>query len=82
MKCSEFVFLLQQELRRHDFSTFVDEPPPMAHGGKGIVVPGCVCCRLRLNTTRAFLDHLWFEVLPRAVEKILATANTKESAMR
>src|SRR5260370_16566663 len=26
---------LQQEIRRHDFSCFVDQPPSVAEGGKG-----------------------------------------------
>jgi len=31
----------KHELMRHDWNTYVDEPPSMAQGGKGIVVVGC-----------------------------------------
>jgi len=73
VKRSEFVSQLQQELRKHHFDTFVDEPPSVADGGHGIIAPGCTLCRKRINTTTAFLAHLVLEILPEAVEKILDT---------
>jgi hypothetical protein len=30
----------QEEIHKHDFSHFIDEPPSVAQGGKGVVVPG------------------------------------------
>jgi hypothetical protein len=30
------------ELCRHSWTTFIDEPPTVAQGGKGVVVSGCV----------------------------------------
>jgi hypothetical protein len=45
---------LQKEIRRHDLSTFVDEPPSVAQGGKGVAVPGCPCCRKRFGMIRSF----------------------------
>jgi hypothetical protein len=74
VKRSEFIFQLQQELRKHRFETFVNEPLSVAEGGRGIVAPGCTLCRVRMNTTTAFLEHLVFEVLPGVVEKILGTS--------
>jgi hypothetical protein len=35
MKKSELLRALQTEIRRHDFSTFVDTPPSVAQGGNG-----------------------------------------------
>ncbi len=55
---SELLAALQQEIRRHDFSTFVDAPPSVAQGGNGLVVPGCPQCKKRLNTHSQFLDQL------------------------
>jgi hypothetical protein len=55
---SELLHLLQQEIRRHDFSTFIDEPPSIAQGGRGVCVPGCPACKVRINTMPQFLDHL------------------------
>ena len=49
---------IQQEIQRHDFSHFVDEPPSVAEGGKGVVVGGCPACKKRINSMAQFLDHL------------------------
>lgn len=54
----------QSEFRKHYFGNFVDEPPNIAQGGKGVVVPGCAGCRKRFNTYSQFLDHLAEDVLP------------------
>ena len=55
----------QKELRRHDFSTYVENPPSIAQGGKGVVVPGCPLCKKRLNTIEQYNRHLGDDVLPR-----------------
>jgi hypothetical protein len=75
VKRQEFIFKLQQELRKHQFDTFVDNPPSVAQGGHGVVAPGCTACRVRLNTHDQFMGHLVFEVLPEAVETILHSGN-------
>jgi hypothetical protein len=31
----------QNELKRHNWDTFVENPPSIAQEGKGVVVPGC-----------------------------------------
>jgi len=56
---SELLRLLQQEIRRHDFSTFIDEPPSIGQGGRG------VC-----NTMPHFLDHLANDVLPKVIDTL------------
>ncbi len=70
MKKSELVRALQQEIRRHDFNYFVHEPPSIAQGGRGVVVPGCPACMKRINTMSQFLDHLADDVLPALIEKL------------
>jgi hypothetical protein len=50
-----FIRLLQTEITRHSFDTFVDEPPSVAQGGRGILVPGCATCKVRAETTNQFL---------------------------
>jgi hypothetical protein len=40
MKKSELIAALQKEILRHEFSTFVDEPPVSPKGGKSLVIPG------------------------------------------
>jgi hypothetical protein len=65
---------LQQEIRRHDFSCFVDQPPSVAQGGKGVVVPGCPACKECINTMSQFLDHLADDVMPALIEKLSVDA--------
>lgn len=69
-----FIRLLQTEITRHSFDTFVDEPRSVSQGGKGIVVVGCAACRVQMQATSQFVQHIaagipaWFDqtVPPRA----------------
>jgi hypothetical protein len=61
---------LRTELHRHDFSTFVDEPPSIARGGNGVVVTGCPRCRKKFGTMPQFLDHLTDDVLPAVLDRL------------
>jgi hypothetical protein len=70
VKKSELLRALQQEIRRHDFNYFVDQPPSIARGGRGVVVPGCPACQKRIHTMSQFLDHLADDVLPALIEKL------------
>jgi hypothetical protein len=38
---SALLAAIQKEIQRHDLSYFVDEPPSVAQGGRGVVVAGC-----------------------------------------
>jgi hypothetical protein len=73
MQKSDLLRAIQQEIRRHDFSHFVNNPPSVAHGGDGIVVPGCPTCKKRINTMSQFLDHLANDVMPAFIEKLSAS---------
>jgi hypothetical protein len=55
MKKSEPLRALQTEIHRHTFDYFVENPPSMAEGGKGVVVPGCPPCRKQINAMAQFL---------------------------
>jgi hypothetical protein len=68
MKKSDLLHALQPEIRRHDFSHFVEEIP----GGKGVVVPDCPACKKRSNTVTGFLDHLADDAMPSLIEKLSA----------
>jgi hypothetical protein len=70
VKKSDLLRALQQEIRRHDFNYFVDQPPSNAQGGRGVVVPGCPACMKRINTMNQFLDHLADDVMPALIEKL------------
>jgi hypothetical protein len=63
---------IQKEIQRHDLSYFVDSPPSVAQGGKGVVVSGCPTCRKRINTVIQFLDHLANDVMPALIDRLAA----------
>jgi hypothetical protein len=62
------------ELMRHSWDTFVDEPPSVAQGGKGVIVMGCTACKKRTNTNAQYLEHLADDVLPAILRQAFATA--------
>jgi len=64
-----FLKAAQDELLKHQWDTFVEDPPSFAVGGKGRVVAGCPHCKKVLRTGNQYLSHLAEDVLP----KILAT---------
>jgi hypothetical protein len=70
---------IQKEIHRHDFSYFVDEPPSVAEGGKGVVVAGCPVCKKRINTMTQFLDHLTNDAMPALIERLAAEGGVKTS---
>jgi hypothetical protein len=67
---------IQKEIQRHDLSYFVDEPPSVAQGGKGVVVAGCPACMKRINTISQFLDHLSKDVMPALIDRLAATSRS------
>jgi hypothetical protein len=52
MRKSELIAAIQKEILRHDFGTFVDNPPSVAQGGRRVVVPGCATYNQRAPTPR------------------------------
>ena len=52
---------VRAEFQKYRFDTFVDEPPSVAQGGKGVVVPGCAVCKVQ--TVERFLSHICEKVL-------------------
>jgi hypothetical protein len=70
MQKSALLAAIQREIQRHDFSHFVDEPPSVAEGGKGVVVPGCPACKTRINTMSQFLDHLANDAMPKLLDQL------------
>lgn len=67
---SQLLAALKAEIQRHDFSHFVESPPSVAQGGKGVVVPGCPMCKKRFNTMPQFLDHLCDDVLRGLLDRL------------
>ena len=71
MDKSQIISAAQAELQRHSFDTFVDDPPSVAQGGRGVVVPGCPQCKKRLQTMNQFMEHLAKDVLPGVLNRLL-----------
>jgi hypothetical protein len=69
----------KSELMRHTWDTFVDEPPSVAQGGNGVVIPGCPACRKRINTNDQYLRHLSDDVLPVILRKAFEIAGVSTS---
>jgi hypothetical protein len=67
MDRADILSTLQRELLRHQFDTFVINPPFVAQSGSDVVVPGCTFCKKRLHTTLEFLHHLVFHLFPKVV---------------
>jgi len=49
------------EMSRHRFDTYLDNSSG-TKDNRGVVVPGCTLCRVRLNTISQFVDHLTEQV--------------------
>ena len=41
MRKSELIAAIQKEILRHDFGTYVNDPPSAAQAGRGVILPGC-----------------------------------------
>jgi hypothetical protein len=50
MDADTIISAVQAELQRHTFDTFMDEPPSIVRGGKGVVVSGCPACKKQLQS--------------------------------
>ena len=70
MQKSALLAAIQQEIQRHDFSHFVENPATIAEGGKGVVVSGCPACRKRINSMSQFLDHLAYDAMPALLDDL------------
>ena len=56
------------ELMKHSLDTFVDAPPSVAEGGRGVVVTGCPNCRKIFQWVNQLMYHLADDVLDIAGE--------------
>lgn len=63
------------ELMRHSLDTFVDNPPSIAQGGRGVVVTGCPACRKNFQTINQLMYHLADDVLPKILRQAFLDAN-------
>jgi hypothetical protein len=72
--------IIRHEMHRHCFDTFVDEPPSIAQGGRGVVVSGCSLCRVQFGTVERYVEHLTERVM-RAVREFECEQTTDGRAV-
>jgi hypothetical protein len=53
---------------------FVDKPPSIGDGAKGVVVPRCQTCKKRANTMSQNMEHLVDDVLLVILRRAFAIA--------
>jgi len=70
MQKSALLAAIQQEIYRHDFGTYVENPPAIAQGGRGIVVAGCPACKKRLQSMNEFVRHLAEDAMPLLLDRL------------
>lgn len=62
----------QADLERHSWGNFTEgDDRTIGQGGTGVIVVGCQCCKLRLNTIPQFMQHLTEDVLPAILDDVL-----------
>jgi len=66
MQKSALLHALQQEILRHDFSTFAE---PITQG-RAVTVPGCPSCQKKFYTMYQYRRHLTDDVLPMLIERL------------
>jgi len=74
MDADAIIKAVQTELQRHTFDTFMDEPPSIVRGGKGVVISGCPACKKQLQSVNQFMYHLLDDVLPATIRKSFESA--------
>jgi len=70
MQKSALLAAIQQEIKRHSWDYFIDQPPSVAQGGNGVVVWGCPASRKRINSMSQFLDHLANDAMPTLLDRL------------
>jgi hypothetical protein len=67
----ELIRVAPEEMQKHSFDTFVDNPPSVAQGGRGHVVTGCPVCKKKFQSLNQFTEHLISVVMPVIADRTL-----------
>ena len=70
MQKSALLTAILREIYRHDFGTYVEDPPTIAQCGRGIVGAGCPACKKRLQSMNEFLRHLAEDAIPPLLDRL------------
>jgi hypothetical protein len=70
----------QRELNKHIWDNFVEgDDLAIGQGGRGVVVVGCVSCKLAMQTRHQYMRHLTEDVLPGIVDMVIERTAIAES---
>jgi len=67
----KMIQIAREEIEKHSLDTFVDDPPSIAKGGRGVVVTGCPACRKKFQSINQFVNHLADDVLPVIADRVV-----------
>jgi hypothetical protein len=68
---NRIIEIAREEMVKYTLDTFVDKPPSVAKGGKGVVVTGCPACRKQFQSVNQFVNHLVDDVLPVIADRVV-----------
>ena len=72
MDRDELIRIAREQMQKHSFDTFVDDPPAVAQGGRGHVVSECPVCKTKFQSLNQFMEYLASDVLPIIVDRVMA----------
>ena len=62
MDRERIIKIAREEIGKHTMDTFVENPPSIAQGGRGVVVSGCPACKKKFQSVNQFVQHLLDDV--------------------
>jgi hypothetical protein len=71
MDPDEILRAAQEELMKHDWNTFCTQPLSIAEGSEGVIMRGCVKCRVLLYPNNQYLSYLAIDVVARILEGVI-----------
>jgi hypothetical protein len=70
----------QRELGKHVWDNFVEgDDRAIGQGGRGVIVVGCVSCKLAMQTRHQYMRHLTDDVLPEIIDMVIERTAIAES---
>jgi hypothetical protein len=68
----QLIRVAREEMQKHSFDTFADDPPAVAQRRKGHVVSSCPVCKQKFHSLNQFMEHLVSDVLPIIADRVAA----------
>jgi hypothetical protein len=68
----QLIRVAREEMQKHSFDTFADDPLAVAQGRKGHIVSSCPVCKQKFHSLNQFMEHLVSDVLPIIADRVAA----------